>query len=138
MQRTSSGLIRPADELVDEIEQTVVRPVDVLEHEDERLLLSESLDEALPGCEALAALAADWPVAVPDERLEVAHEPACLIRVVSGPVGRAAHLPPRLGRRVALEDAALGLDDLAERPEADAVAVGQGAPWRQLTGPPSA
>ena len=55
---TSSGTsVDPVDELVDEVEQLVVGPVQVLEHEHGRALLRERLDEAAPRGEALVARA---------------------------------------------------------------------------------
>ena len=45
----------PVDEFVDEVEQVVVRPVQVLEHEHCRSLLGEALDESPPRGEAFVA-----------------------------------------------------------------------------------
>ena len=45
----------PFDELVDEVEQAVVGPVEVLEDEDEGAPLGQRLEEAAPGGERLAA-----------------------------------------------------------------------------------
>ena len=44
---------QPLGELVDEFEQPVVRPVEVFEHEHERAVLGERLEEAPPGGERL-------------------------------------------------------------------------------------
>ena len=44
--------------MVDEVEQVVVGPVQVLEDEHERALLGEGLEEPSPGGEALRAVAA--------------------------------------------------------------------------------
>jgi hypothetical protein len=44
---------RPVAEMIDEVEQALVRPVQVLEDEDERAPVGESLEEAAPGGEAL-------------------------------------------------------------------------------------
>ncbi len=46
---------RPIDEVVDEVEQTVVGPVQVLEHQHQRPLLGKGLQEPPPGGERLAA-----------------------------------------------------------------------------------
>ena len=46
---------RPLDQVVDEVEQVVVGPVEVLEHEHERPLVGEPLEEAAPGGERLLA-----------------------------------------------------------------------------------
>src|SRR6266567_4005389 len=44
----------PVDQLVHEVEEALVGPVQVLEDEDERTLLRESLEQAPPRCERLA------------------------------------------------------------------------------------
>ena len=46
---------RPVDQVVDEVEKGVVRPVQVLEDEDERPLVRDRLEEAPPGRERLVA-----------------------------------------------------------------------------------
>ncbi len=51
---------QPVDELVEEVEEALVGPVDVLDDDDERALLGETLEEAAPGGERLvAAIAAE-------------------------------------------------------------------------------
>ena len=40
---------RPLDQLVDELQQRIVGPVQILEHEHERPLLGQRLEEAAPG-----------------------------------------------------------------------------------------
>ncbi len=47
---------RPLDEVVDEVEQRLVGPVQVLEDEDERTLFRERFQEPAPGRERLAVL----------------------------------------------------------------------------------
>ena len=47
---------RPVDEALDEFEERVVGPVEVLEEEDERPSAGNRLDEALPGAERLLAI----------------------------------------------------------------------------------
>ncbi len=54
-------VLDPVGELVDEVEQIVVGPVEVFEHEHRRAPLGERLDEAAPGGEALVARAARAP-----------------------------------------------------------------------------
>ena len=44
---------RPLHELVDEVEQSLVRPVEVFEDEDQRPLSGQLLEEAAPGRERL-------------------------------------------------------------------------------------
>ena len=91
--------------------------------------LGERLEEAAPGGEGLvAAVAAGSSSPVePDERPQVASRPSRASVVGDESRDRLAEL--RLGRLggVGLEDAGLRLDHLAERPEGDALAVGQRA-----------
>ena len=71
-------VVHPVDEVVDEVEQVVVGPVQVLEDEHEGPALGERLEEAAPGRERLVA-AVPARVALPrepDERAQVALDPA--------------------------------------------------------------
>ena len=120
----------PVDELVDEVEQALVRPVEVLEDEDERALLGEPFEEAPPRGERLVApvaaeLAPRPPRPTSARRCVSTHAlvAGTRERVLDGADGSS----PRSRRRVLLEDARLRLDDLAERPQRDAVAVGEAA-----------
>ena len=66
-------VLDPVDELVDEVEQLVVGPVQVLEDEHGRPLLGERLDEAAPRGEALVARARS--ALEPDERAQPRLDP---------------------------------------------------------------
>ena len=68
----------PVDELVDEVEQALVRPVEVLDHEDERALVRHRLEEAPPRRECFAApVAADLALGrETDEGEQMALDPA--------------------------------------------------------------
>src|SRR6185503_522626 len=57
------------------------------------------------------------------ERPEARDEPVALGRVVDGDLDRSSELAPRVLRRVRFEDPGLGLHDLRQGPEPDAVAV---------------
>ena len=124
---------RPVDEVVDEVEQAVVRPMEILEDEDEWALVGERLEEAPPGSERLP-LASPPPVArLPDERAQMRDRPLGVF--VEQLLDRTRRAFLGLLVVVGLEDAGLRLDHLAERPVADAFAVGQRAslpPGRQL------
>ena len=48
--------VRPVGQMLEEGEQRVVRPVDVLEDEDRGSLLCDRLKEAPPGCEGFLLL----------------------------------------------------------------------------------
>ena len=64
VQTTSSGTPRrPVGQMVDEVEQAVVGPVQILEHEDQGPLFGERLEEAAPGRESLVAAVAAVAVA---------------------------------------------------------------------------
>ena len=114
------ALAHPLRQVVDQLEQRLLGPVDVLEDEHERLHVGELVDELAcgPGDLRLAALALD--------RLHHARgEPEQLgDRLV------AAALDQLLARglhRVVVRDAGGGLDHLGERPVGDALAVRQRA-----------
>jgi hypothetical protein len=110
--------------MVDEVEQAVVGPVQVLEDEDERALLGQALEEATPGSEGLgpALTSRGRLLAEPDERLEMGYEPFEL-RGVGDVPHRAAQLLLGDVARIGLEDSGLGFDDLGESPERHALAV---------------
>ena len=111
-----------AAELLEEGEQGVVGPVHVLEDEDggrPSAMCSRKRRQA-PNSSSRSAAA---PESTPSERQQPLAEPVALRR------RRAATAPAspsrRPGRR--LEDPGVGLDDLAERPERDPVAVRAGS-----------
>ena len=118
---------RPIDEMVDEVEQCVVGPVKVLEHEHERVALRQRLEKASPGRRRFAlAVAARGAVGLEArQRPQVLFDPGGL-RFVADQV---RHGRPELGVRlvggVGVQDAGLGGDHLAQRPVGDAVAVRQ-------------
>ena len=58
-----------------------------------------------------------------DEQAQVRRDPVCFGRVVEDATNRCRELALHLRRRVTLQDPRLRLDDLPERPEADAVPV---------------
>jgi len=91
---------QPVDELVDEVEQALVGPVEVLENEHERPLLRQRLQKPPPCCERLtAAVAAEHGLALQtDERAQVRLHPAGIARVVDGVRDRPAPSPPPLPR----------------------------------------
>ena len=83
--------LRALDELVDEVEQRVVRPVQVLEHEDERALFGHSLEEPAPRRERLLWL--DAPSSrKPGERTQLPLDPLRLGRVAADVVDGAREL----------------------------------------------
>ena len=119
---------KQVDEVVQELEQAVVGPVQVLEDEHCRPALGDGVEEPAPGGRrglrrALPAVARE-----PDERAQLALDPARLRFLRDEPRDRLLELSFRLVGRVGLEDPGLRLHDLAERPERDALAVGNATP----------
>jgi hypothetical protein len=76
---------RPVDEVIDEVEESFVSPVEVLEDEYERSLLCERLHEAPPRGEALGArVRSPAPaLAEAEERSQVVDDPSGLGRVLN-------------------------------------------------------
>ena len=116
---------RPVHEVVDEVEQRVVGPVQVFEDEDERPLARRSP----PGSGARRRTprrAGRWPSLVrleADQRMEVPLDPAASASSRTNRCDGLAELLARLLGTVGLEDPGLRLDHLAERPERHAFAV---------------
>src|SRR5512132_3978570 len=110
---------RPVDQVVGEVEQTVVCPVEVFEYEHERVELGQALEEPPPGGEALgAAIRSQLPgVTETEQRSELTPHQLCFVDVYF-----ELRACPVLG--LALEDRGVGLQDLAEGPER-AFAVGK-------------
>jgi hypothetical protein len=100
--------------------------VQVLEHQDDRLLVGEALEEAAPGGEALA-LRHVVGHADPEQAPHPRRHPAGLALVDGNRAHGLLELGRRLALRVGLHDPRLRLHDLGQRPEADALAVGQRA-----------
>ncbi len=116
---TRSGTsAHPVDELVDEVEQALVGPVQVLEHEDERPLLGERLEEAPPGGEGLAAAVSSEPGLglESDERTKMRLDPAGVAGVLDGVLDGRVQLLGRVRLGVSLGDPRLRLHDLARAP----------------------
>ena len=114
------------DEAVDEVEQPVVRPLQVVEHEHERSPLGQRLEERPPRGEQLGAAIAERHVLrhQTHQGSEARRDPVAL-GFGNDLVDRARELLRRHGRGVVLVDPRLCLHDLAERPERHAVPVGE-------------
>ena len=122
--------------MVDEVEQALVGPVQVLEHEHEWALLGDRFEEATPGGERLRPMVASERLLAlqPDERADMALDPVGF-RVLQEIAHAASQLGCGLAGGIRLEDARLRLHHLAETPERDALAVRQGTalpPIRQV------
>ena len=110
------------------MEQRRVRPVQVLDHEDEGAAGGHRLDNAPPGGKELGLIGA-WALSIaqPEQGSQPCSEPLAVRGPADQRLQRAVQLCCHLGRRVGLEDARLGLDDLTKSPERDAVPIGQAA-----------
>ena len=106
---------RPVDEVVDEVEQAVVRPVEILEDEHERASLCERFQEPPPGGERLGLAIASHVLRLgqADERPEMALDPLPVGRAFQHLRDDAAEPLLHLIRRVGLEDARVGFHHLA-------------------------
>ena len=116
----------PLDEMVDEVEQAVVRPLQVFEDEHEWAQIRERLEEAAPGGEGLvAAIGRGVGPSQADERTQMVLDPTGLL-AVGHRLGDDVPdlLAGNLGG-VGLEDACMRFHRLAERPERDPFAVGE-------------
>src|SRR5205823_8869755 len=94
--------------------------------ENERPLLGCRLEQTAPGGERLLALRA-FSALEADEGTRMAGEPLPFAFVLRQALDHCTELLLRVCRIVRLEDPGVRLDDLAERPEAHALAVGEGA-----------
>jgi hypothetical protein len=110
--------------MLDELEQPVVGPVDVLEHEHERVLLRERLPEAAPSRERFF-LRTRSGARLPDERTQMRQDPLRVL--VEHLLDSARELCVRLRVAVRLQDSRLRLHHLGERPVADALSIGERA-----------
>ena len=116
------------DQALDEVEQGVVGPVQVLEGQHQRPGGGQAVQEPPPGGELLLAVGGGGrpggpgPGAEADQAAQVAGHPGGGDRIGHRRRGRGQAPAGELGA-VALEDAGLGLDRLGERPEGRAVAV---------------
>ena len=123
-ERHSAG---PVDEVVDEVEKSVVGPVEILEDEDEWTLLRERLEEEPPRARTPQCRPQPDASGQPDERPQVRARPTSSILQRNGGRHRCLELLARAGRRVGVEDAGLRLHHLPERPVRDALAVREAA-----------
>jgi hypothetical protein len=115
--------------MIEEIEQRLVGPVEVLHHQHRRRLLGERLTEAPPGRERLlAAVTAKLPAGEPDQRAEMARNPGRLSLVADEVGHHAGEFAGGVVGRVGFQDAGLGLHDLSQSPQRHAFPVGQAPP----------
>ena len=118
------------DELVHEVQDGVVRPVQVVEREHDGPALGEQLEEPAPGRERLGppVLAERTLPTDAGERAEVPEEPGSIGAACRKRVDRTTELGLHPCPVVRLHDACPGLDHLGEAGERAARAVGGRAP----------
>ena len=119
---------RPGAQVLEELEHRRVGPVQVLDHQHQRMVAGHGLHEPAPGGERLRALdPGRLGVDQAEQRGDAGLEPLLVGGSATSAATAASSLAGDLGRVVGLEDAGLGLDDLAQGPEGDPVAIGQAA-----------
>ena len=103
----------PVREMLDEVEQALVGPLQILEDEDERVIFGERFEEAPPRCERLV-LRSGGVAGLPDERTQVCQHPVRVL--VDQLLDGARELRRDLVVAVRLEDAGLRLHHLRRAP----------------------
>ncbi len=122
----SAVVARPLEQVLDEREQRLVGPLHVLEHEHDRQPLRHRLEEPPPGREEPLAVAVG-DLREPEQVEQRRHHPFA-VAGVGDPLAND-RLQLRLGRRgrLVLGDAGAHAHHLGQRPERDALAVGEAA-----------
>ena len=115
---------RPLEDVVDEVDQARVRVVEVLEDQDHRRRRGEALEERPPGADELLRRDARLDA---EQGQEGGLDPAPLLLVLDDLADLLGDLLAGRCLVVGLAQAAAGADHLAQRPEADPVAVGRAA-----------
>jgi hypothetical protein len=115
--------------MVQEIQQQLVGPVQVLHDQHGRTPLGQRLAEPPPGREGLVLAVAGvlGRAGQADQRVQVPAHPGRLALVGDQVTDGPLQLGLRLVGRVGVQDPGLGLDDLAQRPQGHPLAVGQAA-----------
>jgi len=116
------------DESVQELEQRLVGPVQILHHQHGRPVGGQGLDEHARAGERLLAAAGLTARLDSGKRGQLPAHPERIDTRQSDRRDRLVKLRRRGRRVVRFEDARLLLDDLRERPECDALPVGEHAP----------
>ncbi len=117
--------LRPGQEVLDELEQPAIGPVEVLEYEDHRVAVGYALEEGPPRREQLLARTAGHLLESEQTR-EPGLDPPPFLGIGQPFGGGGGKLRARGLRVVGLRDAGALANHLGQRPEADALAVGRG------------
>ncbi len=115
---------RPLEQVLDEVEQSSVRPVQVLEDQHDRPLLGEALEEEPPGREEVLPVGGG-SLGQAEQVREPRLEPGPLLLVGDVLLDRGAELCERGLGRLLLEDPRPHAHHLGERPVRHTLAVGK-------------
>jgi hypothetical protein len=117
---------RPFEQVLEEVEQARVGPLHVLEHEDRRRLLPQTLEQDPPGREEVL-MVAGRPLLESQQMSEPRLDPAALLRIGDVLLDRRVQLRERESRLLVLDDAAAHPHHLRQRPVRHTLAVGEAA-----------
>ena len=117
---------RPVEQVLDELDECGIRPVDVLEDHDHRVLVGHPLDEEAPGGEEVLAVGSD-ALGEPEQMLEPRLDEGPLLGIGDDFLEHGRELRERLLGRLVLGDPCPHPDHLRERPVRDTVAVREAA-----------
>lgn len=115
----------PAEQMLQELQQRLVGPVQVLDDEDERITRRDGLQETSPGGEILLLTGGLHLLFQPDQRGEPLHHPRLVLGRHRGVGDGLCQPQPGLAGRVVIEQADVGLHHLTQRPERQPLPVGQ-------------
>ena len=115
---------RPVEQVLDEVEQRIVGPVQILEEQDRRRRIGKALEEDAPRAEQVLLVARAARLQ-PEQLGQARLDEAPLFGIRDVLIQRRPQL--RQGGRalLVLDDAGAHPDHLGQRPERDAVAVGE-------------
>jgi hypothetical protein len=113
--------------MLDEVQEALVGPVEILDDEHERPLRRDRLEETAPGEErlGLAALAGGAIPCETDQGAQVGQDPLGVAALANRLRDRAPEFCFGVIGRVRLQNPGLRLDHFGQSPEAHAFAVGQ-------------
>ena len=125
-QHVDRRVARPLEQVLDEVEQRLIRPLHVLEDEHRRVDVGQPLEEQPPGREQVLALVA--ALLQREQVREARLDEAALLRVGKVLLDDRGELGERRGRLLVLGDPGAHPDHVGERPVRDALAVREAAP----------
>ncbi len=117
---------RPVEQVLDEVEQAGVRPLHILERQDDRRRVRQPLEEQPPGGEQILPVAGRR-VLEPEQVGQARLDEGPLLRIEQMLGQRRRQLLARRARLLVLGDPAAHPDHVGERPVGDTLPVGQTA-----------